>query len=70
MTEEYLLKQIKDLAHSLSEHLSQLEQFSGASFAIVLNDGETWTDFQGCTIREILTDGEDEMISEDEIGLF
>lgn len=71
MTEEALIKTIADMAHSLSEHMSQLEQLSSCKLAIVLNDGETYTDFQGCSIREILSDGcTDDIISEDEIATF
>jgi hypothetical protein len=71
MTEEHLIQNIKAMVHSLSEHMSQLEQLTGCSLAIVLNDNETYTDFNGCSIREILSDGcTDDIISEDEIATF
>jgi hypothetical protein len=54
MTEEEIKEQIAFHAQQLSKYLDDLENCTGKRFAIVLDDGETYSGFSGCTIDEIL----------------
>lgn len=51
---EAIEKVIHEAAETLSQALHDLEEITGKSYAIVLNDGETYTGFSGCTIDEIV----------------
>jgi hypothetical protein len=71
--EEEIFLSIVAFTENLKNHMNRFEELTGSRLAIVLNDGGIYSEFSGCSIRELFYDDEDhpdEYVSEDSIAVF